>query len=69
MKKILFCVLFSILLICSVVFLIISQFMEISTGFRIFIIIYQILFYVLILIINIIFLINKVRKKKEIKKR
>ena len=65
MKKILFCVLFSILLICSVVFLIISQFMEISTGFRIFIIIYQILFYVLILIINIIFLINKVRKKKK----
>ena len=57
--------LFSILLICSVVFLIISQFMEISTGFRIFIIIYQILFYVLILIINIIFLINKVRKKKK----
>ena len=57
--------LFSILLICSVVFLIISQFMEISTGFRIFIIVYQILFYALMLVINIIFLINKIKEKKK----
>lgn len=65
MKKILFGVLFSILLICSLVFLIIFQFMEISTGFRIFIIVYQILFYALMLVINIIFLINKIKEKKK----
>ena len=65
MKKILFGVLFSILLICSLVFLIIFQFMEISTGFRIFIMVYQILFYALMLVINIIFLINKIKEKKK----
>lgn len=65
MKKILFGVLFSILLICSLVFLIIFQFMEISTGFKIFIIVYQILFYALMSVINIIFLINKIKEKKK----
>ena len=59
----------TLLLIFSIILLCVSQFMDITLGFRIFIIFYQIAFYLFIITICFIQLLQKVKNKKSKKDR
>ena len=69
MKKIFFAILMTLLLAISIIFLCVSQFVNITLGFRIFIIVYQIVFYLLIIAICFIQLLQKSKNKKSKKDR
>ena len=62
-KKVFFIVLMIMALIISITFLFIAQFNEISLGFRYFIMGYQIIFYVFILVVSIFNLVKRTKKK------
>ena len=59
MKRIIFIIVFILLMVVSVLFLFIGQLIEVSREFRIAIVIYQVLFYVLMIIMNILRLIKR----------